>query len=235
MFEDSIFESAGKIHTRSRRWMLLVTLINSSILLALVLIPLIYPEALPRQFIACQMVAPEAPQPTPEQPKQVIAQRAPQATEMPLGDLVAPRKIPPNILYVNTPEPKLNIDVASMGPDATSVGNDFFGKQPVTIVRPDNNTRMHVASKIEEGLILQKTMPTYPPIAKAAHVEGTVHLAATISKNGRIENLRATGGPAMLQQAALEAVKSWIYRPYLLNDQPVEVETTVDVIFSLSR
>ena len=60
-------------------------------------------------------------------------------------------------------------------------------------------------------------------------------LQATISKIGTIENLRAAGGPAMLQQAALDAVKTWRYRPYLLNGQPVEVETTVNVVFTLDR
>jgi protein TonB len=73
----------------------------------------------------------------------------------------------------------------------------------------------------------------YPPIAKAARVQGTVVLQATISKAGTIENLRVVSGPAMLQQAALDAVKTWRYKPYLLNNEPVEVETTVNVIFTL--
>jgi protein TonB len=82
-------------------------------------------------------------------------------------------------------------------------------------------------------MLLLKTTPVYPPIAKAARVSGTVVLQATISKTGSIENLHIISGPAMLQQAALQAVRSWRYRPYLLNNEPVEVETTVNVIFSL--
>ena len=66
-------------------------------------------------------------------------------------------------------------------------------------------------------------------------IEGTVVLTATISKAGTIENLRVASGPAMLQQAALDAVKEWRYRPYLLNGEPVEVETTVNVVFTLGR
>jgi protein TonB len=81
--------------------------------------------------------------------------------------------------------------------------------------------------------LLNKTAPVYPAIAKAARVSGTVVLQATISKTGTIENLRVISGPAMLQQSALEAVKSWRYRPYLLNGDPVEVETTVNVVFTL--
>jgi TonB family protein len=82
-------------------------------------------------------------------------------------------------------------------------------------------------------MLLEKNPPVYPPIAKAAHVSGTVVLQATISKAGTIENLRVVSGPPLLQQAALEAVKTWRYRPYLLLGKPVEVETTVNVIFTL--
>jgi TonB family protein len=82
-------------------------------------------------------------------------------------------------------------------------------------------------------MLLEKTNPVYPPIAKAARVSGTVVLQATISKAGTIENLRVISGPPLLQQAALEAVKTWRYRPYLLEGKPVEVLTTVNVIFTL--
>jgi protein TonB len=78
-------------------------------------------------------------------------------------------------------------------------------------------------------------MPVYPAIAKAAGISGTVTLAAVISKTGTIENLRVISGPMMLQQAARDAVQAWRYRPYLLDGQPVEVETTVSVIFTLQR
>jgi len=88
---------------------------------------------------------------------------------------------------------------------------------------------------IVEGLIIRKTIPLYPSIAKAAGIQGTVVLQATISKQGTIENLRVISGPAMLQQAAIDAVKTWRYRPYMLDEQPVEVETTVNVVFSISH
>jgi protein TonB len=82
-------------------------------------------------------------------------------------------------------------------------------------------------------MLIQKTTPVYPPIAKAARVSGTVVIQATISKQGTIENLKVISGPAMLQQSALDAVRTWRYRPYLLNNEPVEVETTINVIFTL--
>ena len=84
------------------------------------------------------------------------------------------------------------------------------------------------------GLLLIKTPPVYPPEAKAAKVQGTVVLEGTISKTGSIENLRVISGPDMLQQAALDAVKTWRYKPYLVNGEPVEVVTTINVIFTLS-
>jgi protein TonB len=85
------------------------------------------------------------------------------------------------------------------------------------------------------GLLIQKTIPVYPPIAKAMRLEGTVVLQATISKAGTIENLHVIGGPGPLQQAALDAVRTWRYRPYLLNGEPVEVETTVNFMFTLAH
>jgi protein TonB len=94
---------------------------------------------------------------------------------------------------------------------------------------------MRVSSQVVEGLLINKVYPVYPPIAKAAGVQGTVTLAAMISMSGAIENLRVASGPPMLQQSALEAVRQWRYRPYMLNGQPIEVETSVNVIFSLGR
>ena len=72
-------------------------------------------------------------------------------------------------------------------------------------------------------------------IARQARIQGTVVLQATIGKGGEIENLRVVSGPPMLQQAALDAVRSWRYRPFYLNGEPVAVETTVNVIFSLGN
>jgi protein TonB len=82
-------------------------------------------------------------------------------------------------------------------------------------------------------MLIQKTEPIYPPIAQAAQVTGTVVLEVTISTTGDVEDLKVVSGPAMLQAAAMDAVKNWRYRPYLLNNEPVEVETTVNVIFAL--
>jgi len=93
--------------------------------------------------------------------------------------------------------------------------------------------KITISGGVMAGNLILKVTPVYPSIAKAARVQGVVVLQANISKTGSIENLHVVIGPAMLQQAALDAVKSWRYKPYLLNNEPVEVETTVDVQFTL--
>jgi TonB family protein len=93
--------------------------------------------------------------------------------------------------------------------------------------------KVTLSSGLAAGMRTGGDMPVYPAIAKAAHIQGTVVLRATISTQGTVENLVVISGPPMLQTAAMNAVKTWTYKPYLLNGQPVEVQTQVNVIFSL--
>jgi TonB family protein len=93
--------------------------------------------------------------------------------------------------------------------------------------------KIAVSASVIAGNKLGGDTPMYPAIAKAARIQGTVVLQATSSKQGAIENLRVLSGPPMLQQAAMDAVRTWRYRPYLLNGQSLEVETQVNVIFVL--
>jgi protein TonB len=103
--------------------------------------------------------------------------------------------------------------------------------QPVVkVVLPKPVT---ISSGVAAGMLIQKTPPVYPPIARAARVSGTVELHATISRNGTIKDLHVVSGPAMLQQAAVDAVRNWRYKPYKLNNEPVEVETTIRLVFAL--
>ena len=97
---------------------------------------------------------------------------------------------------------------------------DLFRGHGAQTVHADVKGPVRVSSMVVEGLIIRKTIPQYPPIAKAMGIQGTVVLQATISKSGTIEDLHVISGPAMLQQAALDAVKTWRYRPYLLNGNP---------------
>jgi protein TonB len=84
------------------------------------------------------------------------------------------------------------------------------------------------------GQIVSKTAPVYPAIARAAHVSGVVVLHAVISKTGAIESLSVVSGPEMLRASAVAAVQAWKYKPYLLNGDPTEVETTITVNFSFA-
>lgn len=84
------------------------------------------------------------------------------------------------------------------------------------------------------GLIIKKVAPVYPPMARKARVQGTVILRVQISKSGNVENIQLVSGHTMLAPAAIEAVKQWEYKPYLLNGEPVDVETRVTVNFTLA-
>jgi protein TonB len=98
--------------------------------------------------------------------------------------------------------------------------------------KPKGPTR--ISGGVMAGQLVSKTQPIYPPIARAAHVGGTVVLHAIISKSGAIQDLKVESGPPMLQGAALDAVRQWRYKPYLLNGDPTEVDTTVTVNFNLN-
>jgi protein TonB len=80
-----------------------------------------------------------------------------------------------------------------------------------------------------------KKQPVYPEQAKKDRVEGKVVLAAVIGKDGTVENLRVVSGPSPLQPSALDAVRQWRYKPYLLNGEPVEVDTTIRVVYTLEK
>jgi protein TonB len=152
------------------------------------------------------------------------------------NQLTAPTRIPHNVQIVSEREaPVSSFGVAGMeglGGANTGVTDSMFGsnKPKVQAAAPK---KVNISAGVAVGMLLVKTQPIYPPIAKAARVSGTVVLQATISKSGTIEGLHVMSGPAMLQQAAQDAVRQWRYRPYLLNNEPVEVETTVNVIFTL--
>jgi len=235
MFEDSTFESMGIIRTRSRGWMLATFTLNGSILLALVLFPLIYPRALPDLSTPIPMIAPaplaEEPKPLPVPAHATIA-----SPQFHLNDLQAPSVIPKNRPLEGVSEVSRTIDLGtndSMGTGTGSADNPWSEHPPV-VVAPPPKAPVPVSLGVMNGLLYQMVRPVYPAIAQQIRAEGTVVLQAAISKNGTIENLHVVSGPALLRQAALDAVRQWRYRPYLLNGQPVEVETTVNVVFKLN-
>jgi protein TonB len=109
-----------------------------------------------------------------------------------------------------------------------------MGTAPPVVQRaaPKPTGPQRVSSGTMAGMLIVRPDPVYPPIAKAAHVQGAVILHAMISKTGTIEDLKVVSGPQMLSGAAVDAVKRWKYKPYLLNGEPTEVDTTITVNFT---
>lgn len=132
----------------------------------------------------------------------------------------------------STPEdapPPAGFGVAGLdgSADTSALGSAFKSETKLKLAP------VTVSAGVAGGLLIRKISPVYPSIAKTARVSGTVVLAATISKSGFVTNLQVVNGPPMLRQAALDAVRNWQYRPYMLNNQPTEVTTTINVDFSL--
>lgn len=236
MFEDSTFESTGKIRTLSRRWMAATLAFNGTILAILVLMPLIYPDALQQRMMPTLLVVPESPKPEVRtEPLRVQPARPHYFSEFDQGRIIAPGIIPRTPLTPVGPELPFHAENLGMETGNDVVGGDgrgIFNGRP-TVVHPPVPASIHLSSKLVEGNLIYKSVPQYPAIAKAVGAQGTVILQAMISKSGTIENLHVICGPPLLQQAAIDAVKTWRYRPYMLNGQAVEVETTVNVIFKL--
>jgi protein TonB len=160
-------------------------------------------------------------------------------SEMMSSQLTAPARIPQDVKLApakDTP-PSTGFGVAGMeslnGSGSGAMGNVFNG-QGRPKVKVETPKIVDVSAGVAIGMLIQRTPPVYPPIAKTARVSGTVVLQATISKTGTIEGLHVISGPEMLRQAALDAVRTWRYRPYMLSGQPIAVETTLNVIFSLN-
>jgi protein TonB len=107
------------------------------------------------------------------------------------------------------------------------------GTRPVMPFAPKPATKVFRTSTILQGSLIRRVEPTYPPLARQARIQGTVVLAAVISKAGTIDNLRLVSGHPMLAGAAIDAVSQWRYRPYILNGDVIEVETQIMVNFVL--
>jgi hypothetical protein len=94
-------------------------------------------------------------------------------------------------------------------------------------------SKIRVGANVMEASLIHQVQPVYPQIAKAAHISGTVVLHAIVAKDGTIQHLDFVSGPPLLMKSAMDAVGQWVYKPTLLNGDPVEVDTTISVIFQL--
>jgi protein TonB len=123
--------------------------------------------------------------------------------------------------------------VASNGSPGGVFSSLNAGTHPIMPAAPLPAAHPISISHMSEGDLIRKILPTYPVLARSARIQGQVVLQAVISKQGAIENLQVVSGHPMLVPAAIEAVRQWRYRPYILNNEPVEVETQITVNFSL--
>ncbi len=242
MFEDSLVESSGKLKTNKGWTTGLSFIIQIGLLGVMVLIPLIYTEALPKQALTTFLVAPPPPPPPPPPPAAAVKVVKVQ-TDLDQGALRTPTKIPDKIKKIVEEEAPPQTSAGVVGGVAGGIPGGAIGGVMGGIIGSSGPAPKVVAAKVEKqrisggvaaGNLITKVTPVYPAIAKAARISGQVVLAATISKNGTIENLHLVSGPPMLVQAAMEAVRQWRYKPFLLSGEPTEVETTVTVTFSMN-
>jgi protein TonB len=244
MFEDSLLESGGRIKTR-RGWTTLVSFLLQVLMIGvLVLIPLIYTEALPKGQLTTFLVAPPPPPPPPPPAAAPVTAVKVVQTDIVDGQLRTPTKIPEKVAMIkeeDAPPPVSAVGGVVGGVPGGVPGGQMGGviggiisSTPVAVPKVATPQKIRVSSGVAAGNLINRVEPLYPPIAKSARIQGTVVLQAVISKNGNIEGLRAVSGHPMLVPAAIDAVSRWRYKPYLLNGEPVEVETTITVNFRLA-
>jgi periplasmic protein TonB len=245
VFEDSLF--ATNVRRSPQRGVAAVLSfgVQAVFLSALVLIPLFYTDALPLNTLKSYVEIPVPPGPR-QQPPPQQARRPPQqqTSNFVNNELVQPDRIPPAVTNVVEdrvpPPPSGDYIEGAIGGPATNNRNQMFRDliasnmhpvaPPVANVQPKT---VRLSRGVTEGLLIQKITPNYPALARQMRIQGSVLLQAVISRNGTIENLQIVSGHPMLVKAALDAVRQWRYRPYLLNNEPVEVETQITVNFTL--
>jgi protein TonB len=243
MFEEMVVSSPTSKKT-NKPWTVALSMGIQCLLLGiLVLIPLIYTEALPKAMLSTMLVAPPPPPPPPPPPAptQVVHVR-PQVHLMQNNQLVQPRVIPketkiikeeaeaPDAIGMTGGVPG-GVAGGSMGGVLGGVIGGAGGAPPPP--KP-TQTRIRQGGAVTAASLINRVQPVYPPLARQTRVSGTVRLHAIISKEGSVQQLEVLSGHPLLVQSALDAVRQWRYRPTLLNGEPVEVDTTIDVIFSLA-
>jgi len=248
MFSDSLLRYEGQKGRQS-----LATLVSFVVQClfvgVLLLLPLYFTEQLPKSQLLTFLVAPPPPPPPPpaeQQVARVIKQI--QSDLLSGGQLRTPTRIPEKVQMIKEEEapPPMpstggvvggvpgGIPGGQLGGVIGGIVNATSSLQYVPKLQPVVPQRVRVSQGVTQGLLIHKVQPAYPALARSARIQGDVVLKAIIDKEGNIQDLQLVSGHPMLVPVAIDAVRQWRYRPYLLNGQPVEVETTITVIFSLN-
>lgn len=245
MFEDSLLESQKNIKAR-RGWTTFLSFgLQALAVTVLVLLPLIFTEAIPLTPSTMTQLAAPPPPPPPPPPAAQAATPQPKAVAVTSDDaLRVPVKIPQKVAMLK----EASMESAAAPPSGVMGGvpggvaggqmggviGGVIGATSGAVPKIATPKTVRVSQGVSQGLLEKQVKPTYPPLARQARVQGQVVLQAVIGKDGRVQNLQVVSGHPMLASAALDAVKQWKYKPYFLNGQPVEVETNITVNFSLA-
>jgi protein TonB len=254
MFEQTFVDGVGKTH---KTWTVVVSFLAQIVgITAAIIIPLLFTDALPKTQLTSFLVAPPPPPPPPPPP----AAAAPKIVKViprqfDAGKLMQPKAIPKEITMIKEEELPAASGVQGVvggvpggvpGGVAGGVIGGIIGSVPtaapppppppkVEAPKPVTPSRIRVGGNVQAAMAIRAPKPAYPPLAKQARIQGVVRLNAVIGKDGTIQNLTAASGHPLLVPAALEAVRQWLYKPTLLNGEPVEVVTVIDVNFTLSQ
>jgi protein TonB len=254
MFEQSLIELQTGGKTKTKYTVFVSFMLQCLMIGVAILIPLIYTNTLPATQLMSYLVAPPPPPPPPPPPMEVkvVPQRV-VPREFDAGKLMQPRAIPKNIAIIKEDDMPPPVALAGVvggvagGLPGGSVGGVIGGiisaapapppppPPKVEAPKPVTPQRIRVGGNVQRAMQLSAPAPVYPPLAKQARIQGVVRLNAVISKEGLIEQLTAVSGHPLLIPSALEAVKKWRYKPTLLNGEPVEVITQIDVNFTLTN
>jgi protein TonB len=234
MFDDLVESTAVKKKTNKGWAVILSGLVQTVILGVLILIPLIYTEALPTAMLSTILIAPPPPPPPPPPPAPVKVVVKPVARLIQSGKLMQPRAIPKEVAVFK--EAELPPDVITN----TQQGGVFGGipGQGLSAALPPPPkaaapARIKQGGQVTAAAIITQTRPLYPALARQARIQGNVVLHAIIDKEGKVAQLEVISGHPLLVQSALDAVKQWRYKPTQLNGDPVEVDTTITVTFTM--
>ena len=243
MFEQTFVDGVGRTN---KSWTVLVSLVAQIIFLGIcVILPMIYFNVLPKAQLTSFLTAPPPPPPPPPPPQAAapVVKVKIIPRQFDAGRLMAPKSIPKQIAEIREeelPPPSSGVGGVAGGTPGGVLGG-IIGSVPTAVLPPPppkkeaTPQRIRVGGNVQQAKLVRQPRPVYPPLAKQARIQGVVKLSAIIARDGTIQHLEVISGHPLLIPSALEAVKQWVYQPTLLNGEPVEVVTQIDVNFTLSQ